>query len=102
MPCFYYPAQLYGTDPTIATKKEMRHIRRSWTIRVLKGFFLLSFLFLVMPAVAQTRGAVIEDSSTFTANSEPQVPDSELGQKIPIPIVSLIFAVGLISLLRRR
>lgn len=55
-----------------------------------------------MPAVAQTRGAVIEDSSTFTANSEPQVSDSELGQKIPIPIVSLIFAVGLISLLRRR
>jgi hypothetical protein len=89
------------TQP-LPRKKKCGTIRRSWTIRVLKGFFLLSFLFLVMPAVAQTRGAVIEDFSTFTANSEPQVSDSELGQKIPIPIVSLIFAVGLISLLRRR
>lgn len=55
-----------------------------------------------MPAVAQTRGAAIEDFSTFTANSEPLVTDSEPVQKPPLPTASLIFAVGLISLLRRR
>lgn len=45
MPCFYYPAQLYGTDPTIATKKEMRHNTAIMDHKGSKGF--LPSLFFV-------------------------------------------------------
>lgn len=45
MPCFYYPAQLYGTDPTIATKKEMRHNTAIMDHKGSKGFLPSLFCF---------------------------------------------------------
>ena len=63
---------------------------------------LLASLFFVMPTAAQTPGAALEEVSRPTASAGTKDSASEPND-VPEPaITSLIFAAGLLTLLRRR
>jgi hypothetical protein len=63
---------------------------------------LLATSFFVMPAAAQTPGAELDEVSKPTASAGTKVSASE-PHEVPEPaITSLIYAAGLITLLRRR
>ncbi len=76
--------------------------RRSWTRRVLVGSFPLASLFFVNLAAVETRGNERNVAAIFTDSARTKLSESDPQLWSPPAITSLILAVGLITLLRRR
>jgi hypothetical protein len=76
--------------------------RRSWRTKVLVVCFLMGSLFFVMSPVNQTSGAALDEVSSSTASLSTKITEGEPFPQPQPAIISLIFAVGLITLLHRR
>ena len=83
-------------------KRKLGMSRRSWTRRVLVGSFPLASLFFVKPAAVETRGNERNVAAIFTDSARTKLSESDPQLWSPPAITSLILAVGLITLLRRR
>jgi hypothetical protein len=87
---------------SLPRKKNGGVSRRSWRTKVLVVCFLMGSLFFVMSPVNQTSGLAPDQASSSTASSSMEITEGEPCPKPQPAIISLIFAVGLITFLHRR